>query len=142
MNFLELFDSRDKKKRLSHIRNLMVLSLADGRLAKDEVDLVIKIGLNAGLTREELNRVISRPDSINFSPPETSRERIEQLYDMVMVMMVDGDIDENEVNLCKIIANGLGFRPVIIDKMILEVIDVIVQGIAIDIAIERLLRSA
>ena len=35
MKFIELFDSRDKEKRISHIRNLMALACADGKLLKD-----------------------------------------------------------------------------------------------------------
>ena len=142
MNFTDLFDSQDKKKRLSHIRNLVALSCADGKLEEAELELIIRIGLNAGLTRDELNRVVSRPDSISFSLPENSRDRIEQLYDMVMVMMVDGDIDQNEIVFCKITAKRLGLRPEIIDRMVIDTIDFIVKGIAIENAIDHLLRTA
>ncbi len=44
-----------------------------------------------------------------FNPPETYKERIEQLYDMVIVMMVDGEITEIELLFCKAVAEALGF---------------------------------
>lgn len=68
MKFLELFDSRDKKKRLSHIRNLVALACADGSLDKNEMDLIFKIGVRAGLSPDELQRIFQRPDSIAFYP--------------------------------------------------------------------------
>lgn len=97
MKFVELFDSRDKKKRLSHIKNLIALGLADGYLDKDETNLIFRIGINAGLTPNDVQRLLERPESIQFYPPDSYRERIEQLYDMVMVMMVDGEFHENEI---------------------------------------------
>ena len=141
MKLLELFDSRDKKKRLSHIRNLVGLACADGKLEKSELDLIFHIGIKGGLTPDELNRIVERPDSILFAPPDSYRERIEQLYDMVLVTMVNGEIHDNEIIVCKLIAERLGFKHQIIDKMIHDVIESIAKGIAADIAISQLLRS-
>jgi L,D-peptidoglycan transpeptidase YkuD (ErfK/YbiS/YcfS/YnhG family) len=53
------------------------------------MDLIFKIGVRSGLSPDELHRFFQRPESIAFYPPDSYRERIEQLYDMVMVMMVD-----------------------------------------------------
>ena len=139
MRIIELFDSRDKKKRLSHIRNLIALACADGSLDKSEMDLIFKIGIRAGRSPDELNRNFECPNSISFFHPDSYRERIEQLYDMVMVMMVDGELHENEIALCKVTAIKLGFKHRIIDQMVHDTIDMIADGIATDIAIRRLL---
>lgn len=138
MGFWDIFDSRDKKERLSHIKNLLALACADGHLTKDEVSLIFRIGVNAGLTPEELNRILERPDSVKFCPPETYKERIEQLYDMVMVMMVDGEISEREVAFCKMIAMELGFSHQIIDQMVRDLIEMVVRGVALEVALQRL----
>jgi len=138
MGILDLFDSRDKKKRLSHIKNLIALASADGHVDDEELALIFKIGSEIGLTREELNRIISRPESINFIAPSSFRERIEQLYDMVLVMMIDGEIHKNEVAFCKFIAMRLGFRPEVIDAIVNEVIESIAKGLAFDLIISDL----
>jgi uncharacterized tellurite resistance protein B-like protein len=118
---------------------LIALACADGSLDKSEMDLIFKIGVNAGLSPVELKRIFERPDSIAFFPPDSYRERIEQLYDMVMVMMVDGEFHENEIALCKLTAIKLGFKHQIIDKIVNDTVKMIVDGIATDIAIARLL---
>lgn len=41
MAIFDLFDSGEKKKRLSHIKNLLFLVGQDGEVTKDEVDLII-----------------------------------------------------------------------------------------------------
>lgn len=141
MKAVELFDSRDKKKRLSHMRNLMILGFADGQLSNQERDLIFNIGLRSGLTPDELTRIQQRPGSIKYFPPESYRERIEQLYDLVLVMMVDGEIHKNELAICKGLAVNLGFRHEIIDKMVLNTINLIAEGIVVDNAISILLEQ-
>lgn len=141
MKFMELFDSRDKKRRLSHIRNLVALSFADGNADECEAELVGKIGVRAGLDRTEIERIMTRPNSIQFYPPDNARDRIEQLYDMVLVMMVDGEIHENEILFCKAVALKLGFRHEIIDAIVEKVIECIAAGIIADVAVERLMRD-
>jgi uncharacterized tellurite resistance protein B-like protein len=139
MNLLELFDSRDKKRRLSHMRNLIALACADGSIEESELNLIFKMGARSGLTTSELKRIMERPDSISFYPPASDREQVEQLYDMVLVMMVNGELHENEIAFCKITALRLGFNARIIDKMIKVTIDLIAKGIAAEIALSRLM---
>ncbi len=138
MDFLDLFDSRDKKKRLSHIKNLIVLACADGEVAQEEAELIFRIGVNAGLTPAELKRIMERPDSVKFYPPKTYKERIEQLYDMVMVMMVDGEITESELLFCKVVAEDLGFEHRVIDHMVHQIIEMVARGLALEIVLQRL----
>ncbi len=138
MDFLDLFDSRDKKKRLSHIKNLIVLACADGEVAQEEAELIFRIGVNAGLTPAELKRIMERPDSVKFYPPKTYKERIEQLYDMVMVMMVDGEITESELLFCKVVAEALGFEHRVIDHMVHQIIEMVARGLALEIVLQRL----
>lgn len=140
MKFLELFDSRDKKRRLSHIKNLVALACADGSLDNREMDLIFKIGVRAGLSPGEIERIFDRPESVPFYPPESYRERIEQLYDMVMVMMVDGELHDKEISFCKFTALKLGFSHKIIDSMINHIIETINNGIASEIALRKLLN--
>jgi len=141
MALIDLFDSGDKKKRLSHIKNLVALAAADGEIDKNELDLILRIGAQVGLSREELLRIIQRPQSISFRAPDSFRERIEQLYDMVLIMMIDGEIHENEVALCKLTAIRLGFKHQVIEKIVADVIDMIAKGLALEIVLSDLERQ-
>lgn len=141
MGLFELFDSSDKKKRLSHIKNLVILSMKDGQVTEDELDLIFSIAIRKGISRDEVNRILSRPASISFYPPSAIKERLEQLTDMVMVMMVDGDIDDDEMMFCKTVAEQLGFNHKVIEKIVLDIVENIKQGIARDILFNRLLQQ-
>lgn len=138
MALIDLFDSRDKKKRLSHIKNLIALAASDGELDKNELYLIHRIGIRSGLSKHEMKRIINRPKSVSFNAPDNFKERIEQLYDMIIVMMIDGEIHENEVALCKMTAIRLGFKHQVIDKMVIDVIDMIKKGLALEIVLSYL----
>jgi uncharacterized tellurite resistance protein B-like protein len=141
MALIDLFDSGDKKKRLSHIKNLIALAASDGEIDKNELDLIFKIGARVGLSNDELSRIIERPDSISFKIPDSFGDRIEQLHDMVLIMMIDGELHENEITLCKLIAIKLGFKHQIIDKMVSDIIEQIKKGIALNILLNNLKRE-
>ena len=44
---------------------------------------------------------------------------------MVAMMMIDGELDEHEMAICKLYAMALGYRGSIVDGMIAGVIDML-----------------
>lgn len=138
MGFLDLFDSGDKKRRLSHIRNLVLLSALDGHIDRNELELIGRIGRRVGITNSELERIIKRPQSVDFKAPNNFAERLVQLYDMVLVMMVDGELHKNEIVFCKATALSLGFKHEVIEGLVLGVIDMIAKGLAVDIVLANM----
>jgi len=142
MGLQEIFESYDKKKRKSHFKNLLAVAMSDGNLANIEFDFILGLANKCYMTQEEVKRVVDHPEQINFYPPQTARERIDQLYDLVTVMLVDGTIDPRELEICKTFAMRLGFRTAIIDKMIEDVISFILSGVVAEAAIDQLLVNA
>ena len=55
--------------------------------------------------------------------PEDEETKLAYLRDMVAMMMIDGELDEHELAICKLYAMALGFRSSIVDGMIAGVID-------------------
>ncbi|APQ18791.1 TerB family tellurite resistance protein [Maribacter hydrothermalis] len=135
MGFQELFESFDKKKRKSHFKNLLAVAMADGKLDNIEFDYIMQLADKCYMTGDEVKRVIDFPEAISFHPPKTERERFDQMYDLVTVMLVDGRIDDREMQLCKVFAMKLGFKPAIVDKLVLDLIDNALKGVAKDVAL-------
>ena len=66
---------------------------------------------------------MENPDSINIVLPEDEDTKLAYLRDMVAMMMIDGELDEQEMAICKLYAMALGYRGIIVDGMIAGVID-------------------
>ena len=50
-------------------------------------------------------------------------EKLRYIEDMVALMMIDGDLDDNEMAMCKIYAIMLGYESDIVERMILDIAD-------------------
>ena len=142
MGFQELFESFDKKKRKSHFKNLLAVAMADGNLGEQEFSLIMSMAEKCYMSPDEVQRVIDHPSQIRFYAPKTNRERFEQIYDLVAVMLADGKIHDNEKEVCKFFAIKLGFKPDIVNALVMDMIDDAIHGIAKEVALQKMLGHA
>lgn len=141
MSIKDLFNRGDKAKRMSHVRNLIALAGADGNVSDDELLYISRVAGESGMTEKELKQILGNPEKIKFVVPKKDDDKIAQLYDLVLMMMADGELDENEVAFCRIMAMRLGFSPLAIDVMVKNIIDLIASGVFFDDAIDDLLET-
>ncbi len=139
--FSSLFESRDTKKRKSHIKNLLSVAASDGNISNAEVNFLINVAKRLYMPLEEFKSVLEEPQYVSDYPPESDRERIDQIHDLVCMMMIDGNIDEEEVMTCKIFARRLGFKTGIIDYMVDKIIEGVARNMVKDAILNDVLRS-
>jgi len=128
MELHKAFESNDKKKVRSHFKNLLAVAMADGILDKVELDNIFKISKKYYITREELEGILDNSSSITFNPPANKEDRCTQLYNLVEMMMIDGEIDSNEFRMCMSFGVGLGFEPASIEDTVNNVVDLVEAG--------------
>ena len=116
-------DNAQENQRLGQIKNLVLLAAADGHLTDSELAVLLAVASREHITPDEFNKVIDDPDSVNIDLPEDEDTKLAYLRDMVALMMIDGELDEEEMAICKIYAMALGYRSSIVDGMIAGVID-------------------
>lgn len=90
-----------KNTKIAHIVNLMSIAGIDGNISEEEKNVIIKIAQNLGLTENDFNTCLEAWQQIDESEletivPEDDDDKYEFLKNMVLVMMVDGEIDEKE----------------------------------------------
>ena len=119
----EKIDNPQEHQRLGQLKNLVMLAAADGRVTDSEMAVLLAVASRENITPEEFNKVIDDPDSVNITLPEDEDTKLAYLRDMVAMMMVDGELDEQELAICKLYAMALGYRGSIVDGMIAGVVD-------------------
>jgi uncharacterized tellurite resistance protein B-like protein len=139
MGLSDLFNRNDKKKRRSHFKNLFSVARADGDVDRAEMDLVIGLAEKFHMSTDEVTRIIRNPEDIALVTPKTAEERMEHLYDLITVMMVDGRIDEKELFLCKSLAVKLGCSEESVDSLVRDLIEEALMKNPPATAIEKLL---
>ena len=128
MSLYKAFESGDKQKSKSHFKNLLSVAFADGILDRVELDYIFKISGKFYITKDELEELIQHPEQVRFIPPTDKSDRVRQMYNLVYMMMIDGEIDPNELKLCHSFGVGLGFSAKGIENTVNRIIAEIEQG--------------
>ena len=123
MEMKEKTNDPQEQQRLGQLKNLVMLAAADGRLTDSELAVLLAVASRENISPDDFNRVIEDPDSVTIDLPEDEDTKLAYLRDMVALMMVDGELEEQELAICKIYAMALGYRSSIVDGMIAGVVD-------------------
>ena len=113
----------ENNTQLGQIKNLIMLALADGTASESELALIASIASREKLTEDEVQNLIQNPSSIKITLPEDEETQKRYLTDMVALMMIDGELDDNEVALCKLYAITLGYDPSIVENLVIDIAD-------------------
>ena len=138
MNAIELKNRGDRKKMISHVRNLVALAYADGKFSDEERQYVANVAIEVGMTSDEMKQIINNPESIRFIIPENDIEKIEQLYDLILLMMIDGNLNENEMIFCRAMAIKMKIPYQVVDEMVAKVINFITDNFYVEDVIDEL----
>lgn len=95
--------------RIEHFRNLVSLSVADGKIEETERIALSKIAFERGIPMERLNVMLNRASEYAYLIPQNTNDREKQLSEMITFAMVDGEFAKAELELITTVADKLGF---------------------------------
>ncbi len=107
----------------SHMKNLFEMAMVDSHFDDSEYELLQKLAKKHKVSEKELNAIKDDPSKIEFELPSNADEKFEQFYDLVHMMTIDGNMFNEELNLCKIFAKKFGYSNES------ELVDVVAQNI-------------
>ena len=116
-DILSLF-KQGKSTARSHVKNLIEMAAVDGNFDSSELDLLKSIAKRNGISEGQLSGIRKNPEGIKFEIPDDVKEKFEQFYDLVHMMIVDKNIHEEEVNLCNLFAVKFGYKREIIKELV------------------------
>jgi uncharacterized tellurite resistance protein B-like protein len=118
MSFLDLFGSGEHLRNLGHFAAIVSLAAIDGEInAKEEAQLQ-RFARKLDIHESEYNKVLENPNAFPIHPPNTVERRLERLHDLFTIIYSDHEIDDEEADLLKKYAIGLGFSSETSDTII------------------------
>mgnify|MGYP001790725912 FL=1 len=96
-------------KSQSHIKNLIVLACADGKILDSELDIITKKTQESGISLDELESWLNNAYEIVLDIPQDEAEREKHLLDMINVGLSDGKFCQSEYDLCKMMVKKLPY---------------------------------
>lgn len=116
-----------KNTRLAHIVNLLCVAGIDGNITDDERNVIIDIAQSLDLTEDDFELCIDiwkKTDESEYETivPEDDDDKFDFLKNLVLVMMVDGEIDDNERTYIAGLAEQFGYEG---DDAVNQLIDIV-----------------
>lgn len=102
----------------NHLRNLIALAKADGHLHAEEEKMLYKMGEKYGLKDRQIASLIRSDAEKELQIPESHHQKMNQLYDLVMMVYADGVVENSEVEFCEDLMEDFGFKKEIVKWMI------------------------
>jgi uncharacterized tellurite resistance protein B-like protein len=120
-------NNSEKELAKSHIKNLIAMAQADGYFDQIEYEFLLQIARKHKLSEKNIEEVKNQPEKVSLNVPDNHEVKFHQLYDLVNMMMIDGVVHNNEVRLCRNLAEQLGYHP---DK-VSDLVDSVMQHIQV-----------
>ncbi|NND98000.1 MAG: TerB family tellurite resistance protein [Pirellulaceae bacterium] len=113
-------DKNTKQQR--HLRNLVVMAMADGSIGEREVNMVADRCAELGLTAIDLQKAIEfgLSDDAALELPNSQAAREELMCDLIRMMAADGRLEEGEKRLFALAAVKMDLDKKHLDRLIAE----------------------
>ena len=109
MSFSDLFGSGEHLRNLSHFASIVNLAAIDGEINDREEKLLQRFARKLDINEEEYAKVIENSKAFPLTGSNSVERRLERLHDLFKIIFADNEIDEEETELIKRYAIGLGF---------------------------------
>ncbi len=110
--------STNKKVKLEHMENMVAVAIADGCFEEVEKKFLADKAEEFGLSTQEVDNILENAESLLSEIPRNEIDREEQLTDAVYMLMINGEINPKEYELCINLAKKLDFEREDVDKII------------------------
>jgi uncharacterized tellurite resistance protein B-like protein len=137
MNISNMFETPGKRQKKEHFNHLIRISMADGIIMQSELAMLHRIGRKMGFTEPEIEELIASGKKPEFDIPYELSKRFEQMYDVVKMILSDGQTDEKEIQLATGMALIYGFS----EQEVPSLLELLINGVKTGEDEEELFRA-
>jgi len=109
MSISDLFSNYHKKKNIAHFANIVRIAKSDENINPEELQLLKKIARKYNIEETEYKEILKAPDNYQTLGSLEEEERIERLYDLIMMVDTDHYQSIQEIRILKKVVTGLSF---------------------------------
>ena len=104
-----------KETKMGHIMNLVSIASTDGDISEVEQNFIYSVAQDLGLTDEEFIQCLKKwsetgEEDLKLGTPRTIEDRFTFIKNMVLLMMLDGEISDSERKYIAKVADKWGLE--------------------------------
>ena len=96
---------------------LINLAASDRTVGDKEAKVIHIIGKANGLTKEEVDTMLKKPQPIGDLSSLTEDQKFENLYHLIQLMKSDGQVFKSEIHFCEQMAEKLGYKKAVVGEL-------------------------
>jgi uncharacterized tellurite resistance protein B-like protein len=96
---------------------LINLAASDNAVAEKESKVIHLIAKANGVSEEEVNAMLRKPQPIGNLDALTEDQKFENLYHLIQLMKSDGQVFKSEINFCEQVAEKLGYKKGVVAEL-------------------------
>jgi DnaJ-domain-containing protein 1 len=117
------FENQYLSYKKDHIKNLLALAKADGTVHEKEKAVIFKIGKRYGLKERQVKEIIESNEKFRINVPNNHDDKMNVLYDLMLIVFADGVIEKKEVEFCEDVAKQFYFKKEIVKWLLGQVFE-------------------
>jgi len=92
--------------------------MADGELDDKEAQALMQVATRLGISETEVRGIIAQHKTIQFVLPKDPKDRVRQLWDLLLIVLVDGRVEERELAILERFALKLRLRSAVATALV------------------------
>ncbi len=106
------------QERTNILRELIAMAYADEHLKREEIEFIKAIASRMDVGMDQLQKMLENPTSKPVKPPQEFTKRIIHFHRLMLMMHIDGKVEDSELQLLHEIALSYGIRGVTVNKLL------------------------
>jgi uncharacterized tellurite resistance protein B-like protein len=114
------FENQYLSYKKDHIKSLLALAKADGFVHEKEEVVIYKIGKRYGLKNWQIKEIMESKEKFKVNVPNNHYDKMNVLYDLMLIVFADGVIEKKEVTFCEDVAKQFSYKKDIVKWLLTE----------------------
>ena len=128
MSISDIYDNEFRKRNKDHFASIVRVALSDGEISEDEKEFLIRLANKLNISKIDYKKIMKDYESHPINPPVSYDHRLERLYDLSRMVMVDNIRSVHEVKLLRKFCVALGFHAVNVKYITEKALELVKQG--------------
>lgn len=142
MGLFDLFKKEEAgSSDKNYLKQLIKVAMSDGNIDDKENVFINKIASKFDLSDADIKEIKHNLPDIKFREPQNAKLRFQMVFDLVWIMLIDGNIDVNEVHICSRVAMKMGYEPQIVEDLVNAIKNNLVGADEPELVYEKILSN-
>ncbi|WP_431157277.1 TerB family tellurite resistance protein [Winogradskyella poriferorum] len=132
MSISDLYDNEFRKRNKDHFAAIVRVAMSDGVFSDEEQEFLVRLADRLNISEHDYKRIMKDYESHPINPPVSYDHRLERLYDLSRMVVVDNIQEEEEKKLLRKFCVALGFHAVNVKYITEKALELVTQGHSLD----------